>query len=162
MFPSVMYLTVQFGTHGKDFMLIGVQWENLHSEKTYQLLFFSHSSEFQKQLYSTIYTLNHLLNKHYKFQREIHTFPKNHIKKSLKCISMARQNTVNIILEVEKAMEAQFSGGMGELKVALFFLAHFFSLLLPSYIYFSLLHSVSNMLRLCLRTLTYCNLMKYR
>lgn len=67
-------------------------------------LFFSHSSEFQKQLYSIIYTLNRLLNKHYKFQRGIHTFSKNHIKKNVKCISMARQNTVNITLVVEKAM----------------------------------------------------------
>lgn len=48
--------------------------------------------------------LNRSLNKHYKFQRGIHILPKNHIKKDFKCIPMTRQNIVNIILEVEKAI----------------------------------------------------------
>lgn len=43
--------------------------------------------------------LNDLLNKHYKCQRGIQTFPK---KNDFKCIPTARENVVIIISKVEK------------------------------------------------------------
>lgn len=113
----------------------------------YQL--FSHYSQFQKALFPTGYMLNHLLNKHYKRKRGIQNFLRNHIK-NFKCIPVARQNIVNIILEAEKQCKLIFWEVWRRGQwLFLFFL-------LPSYIYFPIIHSsvkCANMPRLCLRTL---------